>query len=123
MSCKRRSITATVFDAAGNTLGVGTNGPLVGDCNCPGRDVPASQGGPDTLCFGMHAEVMALLAVSADKRASMAVLQCTKAPCAGCTKILLGTPITTIRFSVDSKETANRDLWRSFGRHWEMRSL
>jgi deoxycytidylate deaminase len=120
MSCKRRSITATVFDAAGNILGVGANGPLVGECNCPGKDIPASQGGPDTLCFGMHAEVMALLAVSADKRASMAMLHCTKAPCAGCTKLLLGTPIVSIRFSVASKETANGDLWRSFGRTWEL---
>jgi deoxycytidylate deaminase len=119
MACKRRKITAFIYDAANNLLGSGFNGPLVGECECPGKDVPAGGGGPDTLCFGMHAEIRALLSVAEDRRADMTKIVCTKAPCSQCVRVLLGTRINSIVFGSASNETENRALWERFGRTWE----
>lgn len=98
-------------------LGSGFNGPFYGECNCPAKGTQPGTGPSD--CFGMHAEIRALMDVSGWMRSSMHTIECTKAPCLACTRVLLGTPIQRVVFHIPSNETENRDLWLSYGRQWE----
>ena len=116
-TCQRRKIGAVVCDRDGNILGVGHNGTN-GECSCPGRDVPAGAG--NAACYGIHAEVRALMAAfeAGAKPADIASCYSTKAPCTSCTLLLLATGCSEIVFQKESNETLNRDIWLNAGRSW-----
>ena len=119
--CKRRKIGAAVCDASGRILGIGMNGTpdCMADCHekpCPAADLPAGQGNAATACYGVHAEVRALLAAGNPRDAH--TLYATKAPCTNCTLMMLQTGVRRIVFMTSSNETTNRDLWQGAGREW-----
>lgn len=116
-SCGRRKIAAIVSNDMGVQLGCGANGPLCGGCDCPARGTKPGTGPAD--CYGIHAEIRALFDVKPWLYPEMHTIECTKAPCLACTRVLLGTPIQRIVFNIASNETENRDLWLAAGRVWE----
>lgn len=115
--CPRRGIGCVIAGADGSILGAGSNGPpqSLGPCACPGRDVPAGAG--TAVCYGVHAEVRALVAAAAAFDRLHTVVS-TKAPCTNCVLNLLETPVQVIIFETGSNETTNRDLWLAAGRNW-----
>ena len=120
--CKRRQIGAAISDEDGYVLVVAANGPP--DCMascfdepCPAADVPAGQGNATTACYGVHAEMRALVRMNDARRARS--IYCTKAPCTTCTRTLLDTSIKRVIFMTASNETTNRDLWQAAGREWK----
>ena len=116
-TCPRRKIGAVVYDANGKILGEGHNG-VDGECSCPGRDVPAGAG--NAACYGIHAEVRALMQAFASGARPEDIASCysTKAPCASCVATLLATGCKKVVFRVASNETLNREIWLAAGREW-----
>lgn len=116
--CGRRKIAAVVLDDKDVILGDGVNGPLSCECMCPAKGTEPGSGPSD--CYGVHAEIKALLKVHGffDNLRACRTIVCTKAPCLACTRVLLGTPIRTIIFQIDSNETENREKWEAAGREW-----
>jgi deoxycytidylate deaminase len=116
-TCPRRKIGACLYDANGEILGEGHNG-VNGECACPGRDVPAGAG--NAACYGIHAEVRALMQATEAGHKPSEVASCysTKAPCTNCTLMLLATGCKKIVFQVDSNETLNKEIWIDAGREW-----
>lgn len=115
-TCERRSIGAVITDAQGRFCGLGSNGPMVGPCDCPTKDAPAGSGAG---CYGTHAEIYALFDCARRKKLYEAhTLYSTKAPCHECVPKLLGTPIQRIVFFTPSNETRNREMWEGAGREW-----
>ena len=117
-TCNRREIHAAIFDSGGCKIAEAVNGPYFGECNCPDQDVSAGEGGPGTLCYGLHAEIVALLKIPKPARSTAYRIHSTKAPCSSCVRILLGSPVQVIAFEIPSKETANQELWENDGRTW-----
>lgn len=120
--CKRRQIGAALADENDYVLATAANGPP--DCMascfdkpCPAADIPAGQGNAATACYGVHAEIRALLRTDDIRRARS--LYSTKAPCTACTLALLQTGVQRIVFMTGSNETTNRDLWHAAGREWK----
>ena len=113
-TCARRQIGCALFKKDWQLLSTGFNGPLRGVCECPGKSVPAGAGNAD--CYGIHAEIRALLEVKHPNQIAYCIS--TKAPCKACTLALLGTTCENIYFLTASNETENRDLWEKAGRKW-----
>ena len=116
-TCPRRKIGAVVYDVNGEILGIGHNG-VEGECSCPGRDVPAGAG--NAACYGIHAEVRALMEAFTTGYKPQDIASCysTKAPCTSCTLMLLATRCKKIVFRTNSNETLNKDVWTNAGREW-----
>ena len=100
--CNRRKIECWIYDKEGKEIGYGVNGLISGGqdkpCTCPDKDVPAGTGGPQTRCYGIHAEIAAIFSV-VDLRDAYSTYT-TKAPCYACCRTLLGTPIKRIEFEI-----------------------
>lgn len=116
-TCNRRKIGAALYNDVGDILGEGWNG-VDGECNCPGRDVPAGAG--NAACYGSHAEIRALIAAMNAGHKSEQIYSCysTKAPCAFCVGVLLLTGCQRIVFRTASNETLNEEMWTASGREW-----
>ena len=116
-TCPRRKIGVVLYDIEGNVLGEGYNG-VNGKCACPGRDVPAGAG--SAACYGIHAEVRALMSAFASgfKPDDIHTCYSTKAPCASCVATLLATGCKKIVFQTKSNETLNEEIWKAAGREW-----
>lgn len=116
-TCSRRKIGCILYSEEGIVLASGHNGPLNGKCNCPGKDVPAGAG--NAICYGVHAEVRAVMSLAPWDRDRVHTCVTNKAPCKSCVLMLLGTNCQVIQFSTPSNETENRKLWEKANRQWE----
>lgn len=111
--CTRRQVGAVLMDTGHRIVATGYNGAPSGDPGCltagacprgrasveevPGFDQPGASSydlGPGT-CIALHAEQNALLRASWDEMDG-ATLYITCEPCAGCLRMIQGTPIARI---------------------------
>lgn len=123
-TCLRRKIGCILVDEKGYILAEGYNGrpKVLGTClcePCPGAYVSAGTGDGKTSCFGVHAEIRALINYSKLSTVrNMYALFSTKAPCFSCVVTLLETPCKYIVFRDSSNEVRNEELWKSDNRDW-----
>lgn len=102
--CTRRKVGALILDSQHRTVETGYNGSYPGGPSClageclrgnssvpPGSDYDSGPG----KCVATHAEVNALL-LADRSRLEGATLYITDAPCNGCYKLILNTPITRL---------------------------
>lgn len=116
-TCCRRKIGCILLDKNNYFLASGFNGPINGECNCPGKDTKAGVGG-NVECYALHAEVRALTSLTADQIPHLHKCITNKAPCRNCVLLLLGTSCQEIEFEIASNETENKQLWEASGRKW-----
>lgn len=117
-NCHRRKIGCILYDKQGVIISTGYNGPLSGQCNCPGKHILAGAGG-NVECYAIHAEMRALLTANSLLKLHKCITN--KAPCRACTLVLLGTSCQIIEFEIESNETENRKLWEKAGRIWQQK--
>lgn len=98
-TCIRRQVGCVLFDAQGQQLASGYNGPAPGQVHCTSRPCPGATAPSGTsleACEAIHAEQNALIACSDISRID--TVYCTHSPCLHCVKMLLRTPARRIVF-------------------------
>lgn len=114
-TCARRQVGCVLFDARGQELGTGYNGPASGvphcvDVNCPGALFASGQG--LDACEAIHAEANALIRCRSVDLIHTAYV--TNSPCLHCVKLLMNTSCRRIVFATPyAHDEAARLRWTS----------
>lgn len=116
--CKRRQIGCVLVDDTGDYLITGFNGPPFPmpscfDEPCPAANVPAGAG-PQAGCYGVHAEMSALLRWPTDK--PLQTCYCNKMPCNSCVLTLLEAGCRRIVCRIPANDKTGAELWVKMGR-------
>lgn len=112
-TCIRRSVGAVISTQANQVLSAGYNGVSSGlphciDRPCDGASFNSGRG--LDICEAIHAEINAI--IQCNDIDSAYNIYCTTAPCVGCIKALINTPIRNVYYAEGyAQQSQSERLW------------